>query len=472
MKRIAIVVIALTASLSAVSQSELTLPFMYNVFQSTYLNPAVRSEHSVSIGLPFLSSIQVQFIHNGFVPGSFLKLDGNTLYVSPNDLDKQLRNRNMLYANGAIDLFHIKFRIRNWDVWYASRQNHELALFYPKSMFSLFIEGNEQYADASMDLSPLGLNASIYREHTVGAATEWGKWVFGGRLSLMHGLTNAYFNPKKLSISVEGDMYALNVVSDATLKTSGIPGDSLKNADFSQFGDFDGMNVKNLADLREFMKTNYTANYFTRFRNPGIALSGGASYKFDARTTFTFAFSDLGFISWSDSTKVYSINGKSSFNGLDALGEAMGGAGFSPDSIVDQLLSNFTTAETLADSYRVWLNPKFYLSASYQLAQRTYVGASFYGVVNRRLYPAFTLGITQGLGRVLNIALSASMNQRTISNVGLGLVLKPGPFQIYLLADNIYAPLVDPFTFTNMNFRVGMNLVFGRVKTPQGLPYN
>jgi hypothetical protein len=50
-------------------------------------------------------------------------------------------------------------------------------------------------------------------------------------------------------------------------------------------------------------------------------------------------------------------------------------------------------------------------------------------------------------------------------------MIKPGPFQIYLLADNIYAPLVDPLTFTNMNFRFGVNMVFGRVKTPQGLPY-
>jgi len=31
--------------------------------------------------------------------------------------------------------------------------------------------------------------------------------------------------------------------------------------------------------------------------------------------------------------------------------------------------------------------------------------------------------------------------------------------------------LADPLTFTNLNFRVGMNLVFGRVKTQQGLPF-
>lgn len=472
MKRIAIVIVALTVSMNAVAQSELTLPFMNNVFQNTYLNPAVRSEHTVSIGLPVLSSIQFQVIHNGFVPNAFLSVvNDTTLSISPTNLDKQLRNQNMLFANGSLDLFHLKMRIRNWDFWYGIRQNHELAFYYPKSILSLFLEGTEQYKDNVLDLSTLGLNASIYREHTFGAATERGKWVFGGRFSILHGLTNAYLNPEKLGISIDDDMYSLSVESKAKLKTSGIPGDSLMNVNFDQFGNFDDFNVGSFADLKEFMNSNYTANYFTRFRNPGIALSGGVSYKLDSKTTFSFAFSDLGYITWSDSTKAFSVEGNAEFKGVDALGAVLAGDQFSPDTIIDQFLSNFTTHETFAESYRTWLSPKFYLSANYQLARRTTLGASFYGVINRRFYPAFTVGITQGMGRVFNLALSASMNQRTITNVGFGLLIKPGPVQIYLLADNIYTPLVDPLTFTNLNFRFGMNLVFGRVKPTQGLPY-
>lgn len=470
-KRIVVIILLIAGSLGTQAQSELTLPFMNDVFQNTYLNPATQFEHSVSLGLPILSSLQLQVIHNGFVPYSFLKIDGNNISFSPDKLDRQLRERNLLFANANVDLFHLKLRVQNWDVWYGIRQRQELSLYYPKAMISALVPGIATYFGSTMDFTPLGVNGSMYREHTLGAATQLGKWTFGGRMSLLHGLTNVNLNPEKLEVTVEDDMYALSGSSNATLKTSGLPGDSLTNMDFSQFSNFDGVSIGSFADLRNFLQTNYTANYLTRFRNPGFALSGAVSYKYDSRTTFTFAFSDLGFISWSDSTKAFSVEGQYEFNGLDMLSEALAGSQVSADSLLNDFASNFSTKEDFEFSYRTWLHPKFYLSASYQVARRTHVGASLYGVVNRRFYPALTVGVTQGLGRVFNLALSASMNQRTLTNIGFGLMIKPGPFQIYLLADNVYAPLVDPLTFTNLNFRFGVNMVFGRVKTPQGLPY-
>lgn len=471
MKRVAFIIIMFTGTISGFAQSELTLPFMGNIFQNTYLNPAVQTEHSVSIGLPGLSSFQFQIISNGFIPHRFLSIADNTLSISPANLESQLRNRNLLYLNAGVDLLHVKIRIQNWDIWYGTRQNHQLSLFYPKSLVSLAIMGNEQYIDKPMDLTPMGVNGVLYREHTVGASTQRGKWVFGARASLLHGLTNVYLKPNNLSVTITDDMYSMTTDADAVLRTSGLPGDSLANINFSQFGVFDETDISSFSDFKEFMKTNYTANYLSRFRNPGFALSAGASYKYDSRFTFSFAFSDLGFISWSDSTKQYSARGESDFKGVDALGDMLNGDEFSVQSLVDGFASNFAAEEGHQVSYATWLHTKLYLSATYQLAQRTQVNASFYGVVNRGFYPAFTLGFNQGLGRMLNIALSASMNQRTISNIGFGLLVKPGPFQLYVVADNLYSPLVDPLTFTNMNVRVGLNIVIGWVKKPQGLPY-
>ncbi|MDY0347240.1 MAG: DUF5723 family protein, partial [Tenuifilaceae bacterium] len=181
MKRVAFIIIMFTGTISGFAQSELTLPFMGNIFQNTYLNPAVQTEHSVSIGLPGLSSFQFQIISNGFIPHRFLSIADNTLSISPANLESQLRNRNLLYLNAGVDLLHVKVRIQNWDIWYGTRQNHQLSLFYPKSLVSLAIMGNEQYIDKPMDLTPMGVNGVLYREHTVGASTQRGKWVFGAR---------------------------------------------------------------------------------------------------------------------------------------------------------------------------------------------------------------------------------------------------------------------------------------------------
>ena len=51
-------------------------------------------------------------------------------------------------------------------------------------------------------------------------------------------------------------------------------------------------------------------------------------------------------------------------------------------------------------------------------------------------------------------------------------MIKPGPFQIYAVADNIFVGSITgynngdmpvPDYMTNVNLRVGMNLVFGKI---------
>ncbi|HPI45239.1 MAG TPA: hypothetical protein PLH91_08410, partial [Tenuifilaceae bacterium] len=81
-----------------------------------------------------------------------------------------------------------------------------------------------------------------------------------------------------------------------------------------------------------------------------------------------------------------------------------------------------------------------------------------------------TFGLQQGIGRWFNIIATASLNQRSFNNLGFGFMIKPGPTQIFIVADNLY-PAINPLYTTNANFRFGMNWVFGRVKQPEGMPY-
>ena len=47
-------------------QSQMVLPYVDQIFQSTWENPAVRPMHRFSIGLPVLSSVEAGLIQNGF----------------------------------------------------------------------------------------------------------------------------------------------------------------------------------------------------------------------------------------------------------------------------------------------------------------------------------------------------------------------------------------------------------------------
>ncbi len=444
------------------AQSDLSLPFMNNVFQASYLNPTVRSEHTLSIGFPFTSSISTQVIHNGFVPGSAFKFVNDTLTLFPDKIPAALNKQSMLYAGVGLEFFHLRFKRHNWDFWFSVRQVHEMSFFYPKDLVNLAVYGNGEFVGQTLDLTPLGANLSLYREYCFGMAAETNDWVFGGRISLLQGLSNAYLKPNSLSISIDDDMYSHTGDARGTLYTSGIPLDSTRMPNFEKF-------IPDDFSLSTATKT-YAFDYLTRFRNPGVALSAGVTYKYDQRTTFTFAFSDLGFIYWSDSTRNFLLKGNHRFEGADLLADFLYGKDMDYDTIMTTILNSFSDEE-YSESYLVWLSPKFYLRGNYKIAKRTELGFQLYTTYNRRFYPAFTVGMQQGLGRFFNLLLTGSVNQRSFTNLGLGLLLKPGTMQIYILADNYFSPVVDPLSFTNLNLRVGMNMVFGRVKKPQGLPY-
>ncbi len=445
--------LTLMTHINVFSQSELMLPIFQDVFQSSYLSPTVRPEHAVSIGLPGISSVYTQVINNGFVPSAVAKKGIDTIFLSTEKILDNLRDVNLLNLSADIDIFHLRLRIYNWTCWLGVRQRHSLSFYYPKDLFDFTLRGNKHLVGKTIDFSGLGLNANLHREYSFGISTELNKWTIGGRISLLQGLSSLYLKPKMIKATIDEEDFDHNFEMDAILYSAGVPftEDQMLNTDV-------------------FSDTDWLIGYMSRFRNPGASLAFGLSYKLNQKTSISFSFSDVGLIYWNDSTINYRAKGLTTFNGLDGLTSWLNGGELDIDTALNTFRKNLT-GEEFEGSFTTWLHPKFYLSTNYQLSNRTYVGAQLYATINRRIYPALAVGISQGFGRYLNFALTASMNQRTFTNLGFGMLIKPGPLQIYLGLDNFYSPLIDPLTFTNMNFRFGINLVFGRVKTPQGLPY-
>ncbi len=400
----------------------------------------------------------MQGIHNGFAPKDFLNFENGELHVTPSGIINQLADKNMIFANADVDIFHLRLRVYNWDYWVGVRQRHNATLYYPKAMFELPYYGNGHFIGEAIDLSDLSINASLFQEYTFGASTELNDWIFGGRISFLSGLVNVHLDPQSLKVNIDDDMYGHTLMANAVMQTSGVY--SIMNDSITGFETARGI-----------------VDYLTRFRNPGMALSLGATYKFDERTTFSFAVNDLGFINWSDDVANYRLKEEIAFNGFNILGDFLTGREMDTEVIgeelteeLEKLLPDFSDPSD-SISYTRWLAPSFYLSANYQLARNTHFGLQVHGVINQKFYPSISLGITQGLGRAFEVALIGSHNQRSMANVGFGFVIKPGPFQIYMIADNIYSLVVDPLTLSNLNLRFGVNLVFGRIKTEKQLPF-
>lgn len=434
------------------AQSELTLPFMNDVFQSSYINPTVLPEHTFSLGLPGVSSFYTQFISNGFLPKNIIDFRNDSAIVVPAKLIADLKDKNLINSNTSVDIFHLRLKVRNGYYWIGIRNNLNFSFQYPKDFFALALEGNEQFVGKNLDFSNLAIDATLYNEYSFGMALEYNKWVFGGRFSLLQGLTNIQFDPESLNINIDSSMYSQTINANARLNMAGVPMNSSGDPSFEHAQELD-----------------YITNYLTNFKNKGFSLSAGVTYKLNDRIRFSASFYDLGYISWKDSITNYNLKGEHKFSGLDILQSYLSGGDFETGSIVDSLLEDFDR-DTVHQSYNTYLKPKFNLSATYKLFRRTTLGFSASGVYNKKLYPALTLGVSQGLGRFLNLLLNISYNQKTINNLGVGLVIKPGPYQFYVIADNVF-PAINPLYTTNGNIRVGMNFVFGRVKPAVGLPY-
>jgi hypothetical protein len=88
---------------------------------------------------------------------------------------------------------------------------------------------------------------------------------------------------------------------------------------------------------------------------------------------------------------------------------------------------------------------------------------------------AATIGVTQKIGNIFSLFLTYTYQYRNLDNGGLGIVINPGPIQLYFVSDCIikkYSYDSDPFIIIpknakSLSFRIGLNLVFGRIRHPE-----
>lgn len=435
----------------AAAQSELTLPFMTDVFQSSYINPAVKPEHKVSVGLSSFG----QAFNDGMRFEDFMSFPNkNTTTIKSAVLLDGLREKgNMLAAGAGFDL-HVRFRIQNAFYWFAVREHSTGHLLYPKALFQLPFEGTKPFVGKSLDLTDTRLKSMLYTEYTAGMSIELKKLMVGGRLSLLKGGAAAQLDPTALKLHIDEDSWAYTAESDAIVRSAGLPTDGPGKLGFGS------------QTVKDYLLSTL------RSKNTGFALSLGATYRFDDNLTVGLSAYDLGFINWTQDL-AYKLKGSFSLEPIDQVYEFIDKRGLVIDSVFSQFKDafKFDTIVGGGDKFRTWLDPKFTISGTYKLARRTSIGLLLGGVVSQRFYPTATLGVSQGLGRFFMVTANVSYAYGTLKNFGAGLVVKPGPLQIFVAADNYY-----PFLGTNVlslrytSVRAGVNFVFGRVSEPDGMP--
>ena len=141
--------------------------------------------------------------------------------------------------------------------WTAYWEKMTLRMRYPKDLFVLAWEGNAAFIDKTVDLSGTALRLTEYQEFGFGMAREINETlVMGAKIKLLSGLINASSTVSTLSLYTAPSTYELTGNSDIVIKTS--------------------------APTEEINQLNQLFS----FKNLGLALDLGATYKLNDKFNF------------------------------------------------------------------------------------------------------------------------------------------------------------------------------------------
>lgn len=432
---------------------------MEHVFQSTYVNPASKPDHKVSIGIPGLSSVYFGYALTPFLPSeTFTKVGSENRFdlLKVRDL---LNKENLMYFGGSSDLFHVRFKCRNTFLSFSGRSVVDNYLGLPASLGDILTLSNvtkvdaNSYKNKTWDLSGLDANLTAYNEFAFGISTFRKKFGYAIRLKYLQGLANATIESTNSTVAFNDDLQ-LQAQGNLVMNTSSPAKDTSLN-----------------------VPDNYQAqDAIFNFKNMGFGADIGFSYFFNTKLTFSLAVNNLGFINWRTNPISFESSASTRFDGIDVVNPLING-----EKVNTDLNQQLKLKKSIKDSYTSYLIPTLYFTTKYNFTPRFLVS----GTIQAQKFNVVRIGLSAGaqlkLSRVFSLTGNIMYQYRAF-NFGGGFVFKPGPIQFYLAIDHMPSQIfqfqknggteaVVP-DIKQFNMRFGINLVFGREQVPQAQPLN
>lgn len=419
--------------------------------QRQYANPGLNPDARFYIGVPLISSTQVNAAITGFTLKQLQStITGNTLNV--NRLGDVLGKDNYLKVNTDFELLSFGFKAGKKNFFFAnSTLRNQFRLQYPGDLMRFALQGNGGANLGKEFQFGFGLDIMQYLETGIGysrAFTE--KLTIGARGKYLMGINNFHTESMDLKFRTDPNDYSWLLSSDIRLHaaSSMIP-----------------INVNDTAGLG--IEFGEPGDVQFPLRNTGLGLDLGARYDLNKKISLSASIIDLGYIKWDDNA--FSVRSKypgatyrydgveidNFFNDSTAMEEAFRRLG-------DTLSERFDLKASSESAYRTAMFTEFYLGGNFNLNKNHNAGILFYGNwYNRKLYPAFTLSWNSKIRRILGVSVAWSYMNRSLANVGVGLSVNAGPVQWYMVSDNIFSP-IRPVGTRTIDVRFGMNITLLR----------
>ena len=456
MKRIMPLVLGLLISTLAVSQNKKILFGFGETPQTLMVNPGAETNFKYHIGIPGLSGISLNFGATEGSLGDLFLTDGTAFNTKFERLIGQLTERDFLSLTTQIDVLNGGYRLdEKTYLSFGFYEEIDFIGYYPKEITELLYYGNEPSINTTVHLSQMKFRGEILGVIHAGISRKISSRLnVGGRFKMYSGSTSIYSDNNSGTFStVEGgnNIYRHHLSNvNTTINTSG-------------FFNGDNFNIGS--------KDVISNSFFSK--NFGVGFDVGFTYHYTPQIEFSGSILDVGFVSYSNNVKNLNVNGDFTFDGIELLYDS------NNTDYWSQLDSDFRSAvptEETTDSYTLWRPIKFNAAVEYSFG-RARVNKECYDVTYKEYYNnsvglhlytvtrplsnllAATMYLEKSIGEKFHAKFTYTIDDYSMSNIGVGMSTHFGKFHVYGMVDNIMK-LSDLTGAQNAAFQFGFNLIF------------
>lgn len=420
------------------AQKNFSLYQMKGIPQAINVNPAFMPKAKMYFSLP-IGMINVGVSNSAFSFNDlFTKRADDSLAVNSDNIIGKLKDRNILSFDMQQEVFG--FGVKLNESWFSFSAVNRLKFnfLYPGDLIKLGIQGNGAFLNERASFDDLGINLSSYMEYNLGYARKIGDmFQVGGRLKLLSGIANINTRKTKLGLFTDPETFALTIDGSAEVNTANID-PFFSDSSFS---------------------ANSLASSAFNFSNMGIGLDLGGTWKMNEKVTLSLSAVDLGSITWKTNTKNFIVNDINyTFDGVDLNRYFSDSSDVIMDELSDTLEKIFQHEEN-TQLYRTGLNSKFYIGASYEFTKSFSASALIFSeVIKTKYVPGLTLSGNAVIKDWLVATVNYTMYNNTFANLGLGLSLRGGPIQFYVMTDNVLG-FINPLATKSLHLCGGMSIL-------------
>lgn len=450
--------------LNPVFAQDKTQYLLHEIPQTISLNPAITYSCKNYIELPIISQIKAYYRNSGFSHKQAFNggkgTTGDTTQLDLDGLANALGNRNHIRVGGKINLLGIGIEYNDWFFSMNINNRSSSRLSFNRDIVDAR-DGNWDLTTnlpREININGTGFHLLNFTEVALGASfLVYPGLSLGGRVKYLLGSAHLQTRRSDIRLLTSESPIELTGLSDLLIRGS-LPATIRVGND----GYVEGINynIQSFSDLIPFLFS----------WNHGIAIDAGVIYDYSDKIELSASILDLGFIHWRNNINVISQEEDFVFQGIDLNNYLlMGNETDFLQALEDSIYSSFSV-DASTDPYLATTPTRIIAGASYQWKKNIQLGAVFEGeVLSSRFYPSLTFTAIGRPSEKLTASLSYSFMDRGYNSIGFGLVFGNGPFQLYLVSDNIPVNYVRetelglfwPYNSRTMNIRAGINILFG-----------